>query len=268
MLRVLESREKGSTLEIAGNVLLVLDGRVDPKAMEPIDLSHFRFALGSGSFSDALRLGETIVIDGKPHISWVEEKKVFTQSQAHINSPFLMGIDQKQKGSDLFHYKPTSLLPLQQFYEGLAKQYPKGYAILGNALFSTLHSTYIKKSPIYGENIEENVSAYWAEVPTEKEKIVCFFGVVIPRKSTNSFPEEMLKRAFYHNPQESSASTLMSHTHGALLRGDSLSIPQGFHEFFNTLNALPIDSIRHLLTQSVIREGTFALFPIDYITPF
>ena len=154
MLQVLESRENGATLEIAGDILRLLGGRVDP------DLSNFRFAL-------------------------------------------------------LFHYNPSSPLSLQQLYEGFAKQHPKGYGILGKALFSELHSSQI-----------------------ETQKVVCFFGMVSPPKD--------------------------SHTQGALLHTESLNIPKSFSEFFQTLQDLPIASTHHLLTQSTIQEGTFALFPIRH----
>jgi hypothetical protein len=112
----------------------------------------------------------------------------------------------------LFHYKPSAPLSLQLLYEGFAKQHPKGYGILGKALFSELHSSHV-----------------------ETQKVVCFFGVVTPPKS---------------------------HTHGALLHAESLDVPKGFSEFFQTLQDLPIASTRHLLTPSTIQEGTFALFPI------
>ncbi len=251
-----------TTLKIVGDVLCVLEGHVNPKVMHPIP--QFRFALGSGSFSDASRLGETIVLESKPYVSWTEGNKQYTQGQKPITTPFLMGIERDEKPRALLYYRPPTPNSLLSCYEELANQYQEGFAVLGRALFSELHSTYIKKPPIYGENINENTSAYWAQVPIEKQTLACFFGVVIP-PTQDTFPQKTLNRAFYKNPHETHGSPLMNHTHAAILKSGSLHKPKDLDDFYSMFKDQPISSVRHFLTQSLIQESVLAIFPLKQI---
>lgn len=262
MFQTIMKAPNTTTLKIVGDVLCVLEGHVNPEVMHP--RSQFRFALGSGSFSDVSRLGETIVLESKAYVSWTEANKQYTQGQKPIATPFLMGIERDEKAGALLHYKPSTPNSLLNCYEELANQYPEGFTVLGRALFSELHSTYIKKPPIYGENINENTSAYWAQIPMEKESLACLFGVVIP-STQNKFPQETLNRAFYKNPHETHGSSLMNHTHAAVLKSGSLHKPKDLDDFYSMFKDQPVDSVRHFLTQSLIREGVLAIFPLEQI---
>jgi len=37
------------------------------------------------------------------------------------------------------------------------------------------------------------------------------------------------------------------------------------NEFFKSLKNLPVNGVRHLLTQSILQEATFAIFPLGSI---
>lgn len=264
MLQVQVMSEKSAELKIVGDVTTVLEGHVSPNTMQTLDRDKFRFALGSGSFTNETHLGETIFIENSPYVSWAEGE-VKTESHDKIETPFLMGLDNNQEAGALINFHPHTPDTLQHFYEQLAKYYPHGFAIVGQSLFAELHTTYLKKPPIYSENINQSSSAYWAKVKPEEHVSVCFFGVVIPDKASQKFPKALLKKAFYHNPSEEKASTLLNHTHGALLKSRWLHLPENLKDFFHPLHNLRVVSIRHVLTQSLILKGSFAIFPIASI---
>jgi hypothetical protein len=259
MKKIIEKNNRRSVLQITGNVRDVLEGRVTEKLLKPIEAGQFQFALGAGTFSNEMCAGETIVIEGQPHVSWAAHDKVLTQTGAHFKTPFLMGLDPHQKPAELFSYRPAAPISLQNFYEELALQNPSGFAMAGLAEASELHSTYLKKPPVYGENINEHQSAYWAEIPAETEKNLCFFCVVIPPEGKEKFPSKILQKGFYQNPRESKAAALLSHSHGAVLESN-IPTPQNF-----SLKNLSVAAVRHILTSTLLKAGVFALFPLNDI---
>lgn len=268
MLKIIEMQGQGSTLKLVGNVLLVLEGCVNPKVIQPIEPAQFNFALGSGTFSSEQQVGEALVINGKPYISWQENNKLVTQTQAEMQSPFLMGLDKEQKPSELLYYKPTATstapISLATLYEELAKQHHTGFAIVGHAKFEEFDTTYIKKPPIFGEVLIEHPADYWGQSESEKQKSVCFFGVVITNKEKKNYPNELLRKAFYQNPHESQVSSCFGHTHGSVVQG-GLREPGNSQVFFSNLQNLSLTSVRHVLGHSLIQEGAFAIFPFDKI---
>jgi len=64
---------------------------VTPSTLRSVEKGMFRFALGGATFSDASGMGETLVIEGVPHISWVKEGKLLSREALKAKSPFLMG---------------------------------------------------------------------------------------------------------------------------------------------------------------------------------
>ncbi len=268
MVQTLVRGESKTTLKISGNVLYVIKGEVDPTTLKPISLDDFRFALGSGTPGDLEHLGEAIVIERKPFLSWVDNGKVITKEQALFESPFLMGIDDKQIMGALIHSQPTPPTSMQTLYDELAHRYPMGFAILGTALFAPLHSTYMKKPAIHGEDINEHHDKYWAPIKKDKDTFGCLFGVVIPKTAQEKFPEETLKKGFYKNPHETSTASFYSHTHVALLKSGPEKWPHNMNEFFKSLRNLPVTAVRHMLTQAMLQEATFAIFPLGEIIVF
>lgn len=265
MVQTLVKGEHKTVLKISGNVLYVIEGDVDPTTMQPIRLEDFRFALGSGTSQKPESLGETIVIERKPYISWMEKGKLVTREQTSFSSPFLMGIDDKQILGALVHSQPTPPSSIEYLYQELAHRYPMGFAILGCALLAECHTTYLKKAPIHHENINKNHDAYWAAPKKEKNQNVCIFGVVLPETAKEKFPPDVLKRGFYHNPAEPRHHSFDSHTHAALLDAGPEKWPHNMNEFFKSLKNLPVNGVRHLLTQSILQEATFAIFPLGSI---
>src|SRR5690349_8809347 len=117
-------------LKLLGNVLDVIEGRVHAALLQPVVPGHFRFALGAGTFSDEHGIGETIVIEGQPYVSWVQNGKLLTDTRASFKSPFLLGVGAAQ-GTP--HRIPKTQ-PLSQWYEKLAAQHPAGVTVAGKVL--------------------------------------------------------------------------------------------------------------------------------------
>lgn len=261
-MATISSKVKLGNLTISGSVLSVLNGVVDEADMHAVGPHHFRFALGSGTFSSLENIGETLIVNGRPHVSWLQGKKVHTEVNSKVSTPFLIGLDEKQQGGTLLRYKPSPSPVLQMFYQDLLLDYPTGVAIVGHVIFDELHSTYLTKPPIFGENINEHVDDYWAKKRTDKSQSVTLFGVVLPEEGAKKYPKEILERAFYQNPHESHPASLYSHTHGGLNETGELGAHDKIEAFFDSLGKTPIKGVRHILTSSLIREGTFVLFPV------
>jgi hypothetical protein len=230
--------------------------------LQAVGPHQFRFALGAGTFSEEENLGEALVIEGRPHASWLRRKTLHTEGHADIRTPFLMGLDWRAEGGILLHYKPSPFPALQLFYHDLMLEYPKGVAIAGYVIFDELQSTYLVKPPIYDENVNEHADRYWAKTHIDKQQHACVFGVAISEEASKKYPKKVLERAFYHNPHEATPSVMLSHTHGGLTAKKEMGSPHKVEEFFQQLEGMTIQSVRHVLTSSTIKEGVFVLFPL------
>lgn len=248
-----------ATLKITGNVKSVLNGTATK--LQEVDQKQYRFALGSGSFTSPEKMGETLILENRIHVSWVENSTVKTGSNAKVFTPFLVGVDDQQKEKGIYTYSPQTSRPIQKLYQELLLQFTHGFAIVGQFLFSELQTTYLKTSPIYGEDINQNADKYWHPVIKDKDRTVCLFGVVFPDASKDKSLEANLSKALYQSPKETKSFPFMSHTHGALQES-------GFGEgkdLFSHLKTMKPQAIRHLLTQSSIKKALFAIYPIGAI---
>lgn len=227
-------------LTVVGDVRTVLEGRVTEKELLSVAPNQFRFALGAGTFSGLEAVGEAIIIESKPFVSWVEKEELKTSFGSTLRTPFLVGITEETKGERQERGFFT-LTSLNHLYEELSLEFPSGFALAGRALLSELHGTYLKKPPIYQENINEEQEAYWSKCSVDKNRQVFLFGIVVPKEEESPIPSNLLNRIFYQNPQEK-ASAFRSHTHTAIVQ------PPG---------------VRHLLTTSLMDEGVFSIFPFN-----
>ncbi len=221
-------------LKLVGDVLDVIEGRINASHLHTVIPAQFQFALGAGTFFDEYGIGETIVIEGQPYVSWVQNGRLITDTHALFKSPFLLGVD-AARGKP---YRIAKTEPLSQWYQKLAAEHPAGVAVAGKVLFAELCTTYIRKPPVFGENINEHHDEYWSNVELQREKWVHLFGVVVGKGMAG----EVLNRAFYQNPGEKKGVAVQSHSHVALLG-----------------KADEVEGVRHLLTQSVVLEGTVEL---------
>lgn len=216
-------------LLVAGDVQTIIQGHVTPKTMHSISVKAMPYALGGAAIpsGEELKIGETVIYEGVGHIFTVQKPWIGTQT---LKAAFLMGIERKPK--EIFKTsKPQSINAL---YEDLIKQYPQGFAIVGDAHFSKLSVAYLQLPPIYGENINVLHDKYWHS-ESLKDQEAKLFGVVL---------KNLDPRVFYHNPNEKENSSLPSHTH--------------------VLTPLA----RHLLTDSEITSGTFWIEGIDTVKSF
>ncbi len=225
-------------LTVIGDVRTVLEGRVTEKELLSVTPDQFRFALGAGTFSGPEGIGEAIIIESKPFVSWVENQELKTSSGDTLRTPFLVGITHEAKGERQERGFFT-LTSLNNLYEELSKEFPSGFVFAGRALLSELHGIYLKKPPIYNENINEHQDTYWSKRSIDKNRQVFLFGIIIPKTGESAIPTNLLNRIFYQNPQERAAA-FKSHTHTAVVQ------PPG---------------VRHLLTTSLMDEGVFTVFP-------
>lgn len=251
-----------SSLKIFGNVLDILEGRVTQRILHSVDSAKFRFALGGSSLCDEHGVGETLIIEGLPHISWVQAGKLCNASQSRAFTPFLMGIDQNQPIEGL--QRVSSKVSLEDFYGELSKNYPMGVAVAGSFRMEELRGVYLKKPPIYHENINEHHASYWSCEQASPQAVVFLFGVVIPPLAKKTFPKEVLEKGFYCNPKEKKVLNFDSHTHAAFV--DSLVRTENLAQFLEGLKKLKVSSVRHVLTNSIIQEGNFILFPLGEIS--
>lgn len=232
-----------SHLHIVGNVLDILEGRVEADLLQSTSSMNFRFALGGATFTDRFAIGETLILDGIPFISWVEHGKVHTAGKKEAMSPFLIGI-QQGKGIPIQCSSPTSL---ESFYGELSEKYPMGVAVEGALKMSLFKGVYLQKAPIYEENINTHSDLYWSSIHEIPDAIIRLFGVIIPQKGMESILASELARAFYQNPNDKGIAPFKSHTHAALLTSQGT-----------------ISMVYHMLTPSLIEKGTFNLFPLKY----
>ena len=247
-----------STLKIFGNIHNILEGNVCSSNIKPVENAHFAFALGGSTFSDQHCIGETLIADGVPHVSWVKNNTLINRSGNGITSPFLMGLDVSQSSDVVIHQ--TSQITLGSLYDSLSLKYPIGFAVVGSFEMRQCITTYLKKAPIYGENINEHREKYWADVEQNCDVYVCLFGVVIPPAAKNDpLKNKWLDRAFYTNPAEKVSRPYDSHTHVAFV--DRLSDSQ-----LQNWGSLKFSGpVRHLISESLILTGHFRLFPIHQV---
>lgn len=249
-------------LTIFGNVLDILEGRVETKMLRPIKSANFRFALGGSSFSDEHGVGETLLINGIPHITWVENNQLYNESHDNAKSAFLVGLDWNQS-SNLPLQTISKNTSIESLYEELALKYPMGIALAGHFKMSKLSCVYLKRPPIYHENVNKLHDKYWSSIENHSPALIFLFGVIIPPKAKETYSADILKRAFYQNPSETTQAPFDSHTHGALV--DKPADANETQTFLDDLSQLKVSGVRHVLTSSVIQEGKFCLYPIDQV---
>lgn len=265
MLQILSQSGKNAILKVSGSALIVSEGRVDALSLHPIHRNQFRFALGAGSFSDLNGIGEALVIESKPFVSCMKEGKITTDTQPDFASPFLIGVDSNQAVGAFVEYSMSTPISIHSLYDKLSRQFPMGFAIVGYALSSEFASTYLKKPPIFQENINTPNSAYWSSNGAKKEEEICFFGLVLPPEARKKYTKELLGKIFYQNPREEEPASFQSHTHAAIIEAGSFVIPTKIHAFLESLKEASIREVRHLLTTTMIQEGTFAIFSLEDI---
>lgn len=170
-----------------------------------------------------------------------------------------MGIG-REKGVLL---EKVNLMSLEMLYQKLADQYPMGCALVGSFQMVKLETIYLKRAPIYHENINTHRELYWSNVESVRGAIVCLFGVVIPAAAKKEFSEEILSRAFYDNPRDIHHLSFESHTHAAFT--DRLTLASEPEALLQELEHLKIKGVRHVLTSSILQEGKGVIFPLQAI---
>jgi len=264
---ILAKLNKSATLNILGDVNFVLDGKVSSSNLHSCPLPSFLFALGAGTFTDERFLGETFICNGCAHVCFIDEtgKLKTGMNPRPVKTPFLMGITQEMHPNILLHAAFKEPKKLETIYSNLVDEYPLGFACLIDGLFSSLASTYLKKPPIYGEKINEHEDKYWAHTEHLADQRAVLFGVVITAEGKKKFTPNKVTKAFYQNPKEKSSASFMSHTHGGFIN-EPLKIPAELNSFFSQVSSYQIEGVRHILTQSICKEGVIAVYKIEELT--
>jgi hypothetical protein len=266
-LTYLHRYHHSTQLKILGDVNLVLNGKVSPLIVQQLSLPTFTFALGAGTFSNVKFLGETLICNQVAHVCFVDPSaQLQTESNAQfVKTPFLMGIDSKDQPDALIRADYSHPIALEALYTTIAEEYSLGFAIVGDALFANLEATYLKKPPIFHENINgDKEDEYWAPKEHLADQRALFFGVVITPKGIEKFTARKVSKAFYQNPKDLTSASFMSHTHAALV-DEKISPVMDKETFFARLPTYKINGVRHILTQSLLKEGTCALYKIEDI---
>lgn len=251
-----------SALKVIGDVKIVLDGLVSDSSMNSHVLEHLSFALGGGSFSGCSCIGEAIVLNQRAYTSYIDPHShlVTVNGEKDLKSPFLMGIEKEASPSALLHINLQEGLNLEHFFKHIGERH-HAYAFSGCLLFETLSCTYLKKPPIFQESINEHIEKYWATAERHSPSYAYVFGVVVTDKGRTAFAPELLGRAFYVNPLEKNKGDLLSHTHAALI-DTPLAFPdlQKDLHFYEAVDPSFVTGVRHVLTDSIVKEGLLALF--------
>ncbi len=265
MFEIIQKSSTKAILKLSGNVQAVLEGCVTNKTLVPLESSDFSFALGSGTFSISDNLGEALIVDSAPYISWVDGASVRTERHHSLKSPFMLGLDKHQVAAELLYQKPGSTpITLKDLYQELTTQHPQGFAIVGQANFTELDSVYLQKPPIFGANIIQHSADYWKKIPKEANKQACFFGIAIPNQAKKYYSGDLLMSAFYQNPNESNVISMLSHTHAAVLKHEPIKKTTNTQELYQQIqDRMPMASIRRLQMPSVLHEGVFAIFSLS-----
>lgn len=253
-----------AALKVIGDVRTVLEGCVDASCMKEHVLDHLTFALGAGSFADCSCIGETIVLNQIGYTTHVNAQGhlLTNKGATGLRSPFLMGIEKGGDPSFLLHIDAQPGISLDQLFERMGQGF-HGYAFVGSLLFEKLVCSYLKKPPIFHENINENVDKYWATTENHLQCYAYVFGVVITEEGRQNFPQELLQKAFYVNPLEKNQGGTLSHTHAALVK-TSPFFPDLKKDlrFYETLDPSSVTGVRHIFTDSIVKEGLVALFEL------
>lgn len=251
-----------TALKVMGDVKIVLNGLVSESSMTPHVLEHLSFALGGGSFSDCSCIGEAIVLNQMGYTSYLNPSShlVTVKRAQDLKSPFLMGIEKGERPAALLHINLQEGLTLEKLFKRIGEQHD-AYAFTGCLLFETLSCTYLKKPPIFQESINEHIDEYWATAEKHSPAYAYLFGVVVTEKGRNAFSPELLGRAFYVNPLEKNKGDLLSHTHAALIDTPLVfpDLQKDLH-FYEAVDPSSVTGVRHVLTDSIVKEGLLALF--------
>lgn len=272
------------TLKIIGDVNTVLDGIVDESNLNENVLEELKFALGAGSFSDCHCVGESLILNqigyschlknkGNYQVkNRVNDKAEFITDQLitdkgsfGLRSPFLMGLQLECQPKDLLDIDYPLGITLNELFEEMGKGL-LAYAFVAWFSFKELACSYIKKPPIFKENINEHFVRYWAKTEEYPEQNAYVFGVVIKEAGKQHFPPEILQKSFYINPQEKNQGVLLSHTHAALIDNSTsfLELKKDSY-FYEKFDPNAVIGIRHVFTQSTVKQGFLALFDITKI---
>lgn len=248
------------TLTIFGNVMDVVEGRVTKESLRSSKNVHLQYALGGATLSDENSFGEGIIIDGKSWVSWGYKDQVRTEGKDSMLTPFIMGIDGRTPFGTL---ETVSSSSLQKFYEKQCQKHPKGFVLLGRFLMKSFSSTYIRKPPIFHENVIDRFSSYWANPEQKAEASIVLFAVVIPYAAEKIFSSDTLGHAFYKSPKDPKDLSFYSHTHSALV-GETKTV-ESADLFLQSLKNLKVLGVRHTLLSSEIDHGQCLVFPIERI---
>lgn len=225
-----------SILKIIGDIRTVLAGNVTDSSLHSLEKPPFRFGLGGGTTTGIKGIGETILWEGKPTISYGDTKHLTTLSSSQFSTPFLMGIDEVA-GPQKTERKTLSF---EAFYSQLIGSFQQGCVIIGEVHFTKADLIYLLKAPIYHENVLTNKDAYWSKPTGDKNVTAHFFGVLVPSTARKNYPD--VERALYHHPLDTKTSH-DSHTHVLLKVGGA----------------------RHLLTTSTFDVITYSVLPLEKI---
>lgn len=182
-MKIIQKQAGKCTVEIIGNIVGIQQGDPDALVMKKIPSGTLQFGLGLGSFSEDVHIGECLVVAGKPHISWVDNAKLHTKVDSSFGTIFIAGIDKDQTPSSLIHYKSEKPTMLWEFYDELGKHYPEGCCVLGYSSFTELHASYLKKAPIYGDDVVgKDYETYWTTVSKKEQNTLLTFGISMPKE--------------------------------------------------------------------------------------
>ena len=260
LLRGTQMTTPHHSLTILGDVQHVLMGDCSSQNTARISTNCLAFGIGCSSVTGMEGLGETLILGHHGHVCWAQQGRLTTASGEDLLTPFLVGVEQD---SPACCEALLEQLSLEALYAKLGARFPSGFAIVGYVTMAQLNATYVKKPPIFHEEIDAHQDQYWAPVSEIRQQPVIFFGVVIPPTGQALYSPQQLQHAFYHNPAETTSTPYLSHTHGALVSAPpDLTNASSWRD---ELHNLSVQGVRHILTSSILQTGWLAYYPFDHL---
>jgi hypothetical protein len=255
-LKPLEQIPGKAKLQLFGDVKSVLDGQATGTLFQQVDAGDYLLALGCAAIrNNVAEQGETLFLGGTAFVKSVDPQTSYATERVEGKcwASFLAGLSPDSKPTARYSIETTEPLSVDALYRHLHRKHGALIAVTGNAHFSVLNLSAVKKPPIYGESIIGPKRAdYFHPTEVVPNTDAFFYGLSL---RSNSESDESTRRVFYVNPADELSTAGQSHTHCAILNKPNLDVSK-------IPSPTDVDSVAHVLTQSRIRSGEIAVYQL------
>ncbi len=252
-----------------GNVHKVLEGTLTEADFVSLDPRASVFVLGAGTLGPPARTGEFLVVGETGYVKSVDPALHYGVEDARkgVRCPFCMGILNGSDPARVLSLKAPDGMTIYELYKRVVGLEQGVLGIFGVGRFARLETTAVRRAPIYGEPITAPANrARYFHPKQVRQNVVGVFGGMLTNPAQTGAPaeQEALKRLFYVNFADKDQARLASHTHVVFLRKpiapEQIGSPA---ELNQTVRPTDVEDIQHLLTQSMLTEGTIFVYRVE-----